>query len=80
LPALKIDGNFYAMKANCQEELENSKETIKILNGKITNIEETILPIESSTRTIIEIKHINKTDKKYPRNYDKILKKAIEKK
>lgn len=80
LPALKINGLFIPMKSNIEEELNSSQDTISILNGKLKLVEESILPIENSKRTILVIEHISKTDEIYPRSYDKILKKPLKKK
>lgn len=80
LPALKIGGQFLPMKANIDRELETSKETIEILNGKIKEIKKLELPKEKSVRTILVIEHINHTDCKYPRRYDKIIKQPLVKK
>lgn len=77
LPALKIGGLFLPLKANITTELENSKETIEILGGQIESIEKYLLPVEKSQRTILIIKHKEKTPLPYPRSYDKILKKPL---
>lgn len=79
IPSLKINGIFIAMKANIEEELEKSKDTIEILNAKVKNIEKILLPIENSKRTILIIEHIKPTLEIYPRSYDKILKKPLKK-
>ncbi len=79
LPALKVGGLFLPMKANIETELETSKETIEILGGKINAIKKMELPKEKSIRTILIIEHIKHTDGKYPRVYDKILKKPLSK-
>lgn len=67
------------MKSSFEKELNESKDTIEILGGKVNNIEEIILPVEESKRTILVIEHVKKTDVTYPRNYDKILKKPLKK-
>lgn len=77
LPALKINGLFIPLKANIAEELEEAKDTISILNGKIISKEEYTLPIENSKRTILIIEHNRKTNSKYPRPYNKILKNPL---
>lgn len=79
IPALKIDGYFIPMKANINKELKDLENALDILNGKIETIEKFLLPIENSNRTIILIKHIAKTDKIFPRGYDKILKNPLKK-
>lgn len=67
IPMVEKEGYFIAMKANAAEEIEESKEIISALGAKIDVIEEFLLPIENSNRTLIKIKKISKTDKKYPR-------------
>lgn len=67
LPLVKENGYFVAMKANIEEELKEAKPMIGTLGGKIETINEFLLPIENSKRTIIKIKKIKKTDAKYPR-------------
>lgn len=79
LPALKIGGIFLPMKSNIEEELENAKDTIELLNGKRINQISFELPIEHSKRAILIIEHSSKTDCLYPRTYDKILKKPLKK-
>lgn len=77
IPMLKIGGYFIPMKANIDEELEKSKNSIKILNGNIENIITFNLPIEGSIRNLVIIKKISKTDNKYPRKFDKISKNPL---
>ncbi len=72
IPMVKEQGYFIAMKANIEEELENSKDILKNLNGKIEKIETFYLPIENSIRNIISIKKQGKTNSIYPRKMDKI--------
>lgn len=75
IPIVKEQGYFIAMKANIEEELDNSKEILKKLNSNIEKIETFYLPIENSLRNIILIKKIKKTDLIYPRKIDKIKEK-----
>lgn len=72
IPMVKVNGNFIAMKANIEEELEEGKTILKNLNSKIEKIETFYLPIEESLRNIILIKKIQKTNSLYPRRIDKI--------
>lgn len=74
IPMVKVNGNFIAMKANIEEELEEGKTILKDLNSKIEKIETFYLPIEESLRNIILIKKIQKTNLLYPRRMDKIKK------
>ena len=62
------------MKANINDEIERSLDMINKLNGKIKDIKEFTLPIENSTRTLVKIEKIGKTNNKYPRRYSEIKK------
>ena len=77
IPYVKINGNFIAMKANASEELKEAGNTHEKLGAKLSSINEFELIKENSKRTIIVYDKINKTDIKYPRKYDIIIKKAI---
>ncbi len=79
IPALKIGGFFIPLKANVEEEYPLFLEAIERLNGEIIEKQEFLLPIEKSKRTILIVKHIDKTNEIYPRTYDKILKKPLKK-
>ena len=59
-----------------EEEIENAKSAIKILGGKISKVD-TYNLIDSSERTIINVKKIAKTDKHYPRTASKIKSNAL---
>jgi len=68
LPFSKNKGVFIAMKgAQAKEEIVDSKKAIKLLGGKVNNINTFILPKEDSERSIIIIDKKTKTPKKYPR-------------
>ena len=77
IPFVKVNGYFISMKGNAQEELEISKNTHSILGAKIDSINEFKLIKEQSNRTIIIYKKEKETDNKYPRIYDKIIKKHL---
>lgn len=79
LPLLKDDGLFIPLKGELSNELVESKETLEVLNSKILNQIEFLLPIENSKRTILIIKRIDKISTDYPRSYDKIIKKPLKK-
>lgn len=74
LPMVKINGYFIAMKANIEEEKQESKEILKKLDSNIEHIETFYLPIENSIRNIILIKKEAKTNIIYPRRIEKIRK------
>lgn len=70
LPFVKIDGEFVVYKSgNIEEEIENSKNAINLLGGKIKSIFK--YKIGENERSIIVIKKIKETDKKFPRQGNK---------
>lgn len=72
LPMVKINGYFIAMKANIEEEKEESKDILKKLDSTIEHIETFYLPIENSLRNIVKIKKEVKTNPIYPRKIEKM--------
>ena len=79
IPYVKLNGYFIAMKANYEEELKKAEDAINILGGKLDNIITFNLPIINATRSLVIIRKIKETEKKYPRIYDKIIKKPLQK-
>lgn len=77
IPLLKINKYFISYKGNISREIFESENALKQLDSKIDKIEEFELPKENSNRTIIKIKKINKTNKKYPRKFSEIKKKPL---
>ena len=65
------------MKANCEEELKNTKNLYKELSLELESKEEFLLPFENSKRTIIRYLKTSKTNSKYPRRYDQIKKRPL---
>ena len=76
-PYLKVNGHFLPMKGKLTEELEESKSTLKVLDGQIEKEIDFNLPLEGSTRTILDIKKTKPTKGLYPRRYDQIKKKVL---
>ena len=72
IPMVKVNGYFIAMKANIDEEKEESKDILNKLNSKIEYIETFHLPIEESIRNIVKIKKEVKTNPIYPRKIEKM--------
>ena len=66
IPFLKVNGRFLPQKLNVNE-LEESKNALKILNSEIINIYNFKLPISGDERIILEIVKKSKTNKIYPR-------------
>lgn len=76
IPMLKIGKYFIAMKANIEEELNDSKVALKLLNSKIDNIIKFKLPNEDN-RTLIKITKEKATNKIYPRKNSEIKRKKL---
>ena len=78
LPYVKLGGLFISYKAdNIHEELKKSENPVKILGGKIENIDSFILPKSDMKRTLITIKKVKKTPNKYPRGGGKPKKEPL---
>lgn len=72
LPAVKNGGVFIAMKGpGGDEELENAKNAVEILGGKIKSVEHFTWTESKYERTIIVIEKIKSTPKLYPRGQGK---------
>ncbi len=79
LPLTKKHGFFIAMKgAQAKEELINAKSAITLLGGQVDETHLFTLPTEESERSIIMIKKVKKTPKKYPRKAGTPNKEPIE--
>ena len=77
LPMLKIEGTFLAMKGSkANEELNDAKNAINLLGGKLINQMNLELPYNYGFRSIISIKKINHI-KGYPRKYLDMIKKPL---
>ena len=68
MPFVKPDGYFISYKAGeCEDEIDNSKNAINILSGKIEKVEKFSLPDSEISRSFIKIKKIKNLSNKYPR-------------
>lgn len=68
LPFVNIGGRFVSYKSgNVDNELEISKNAIKLLGGEIGEVCSYVLPETDFSRTLIPIKKVKATAKKYPR-------------
>ena len=63
--------------AKITNEIDKTKKTPEILGASLTSINKFNLIKEESLRTILIYKKNNKTDNKYPRKYDAIIKKPL---
>lgn len=68
LPFVKTGGCFIAYKSEkVSEELTASENAVSILGGKIEKIEEFTLPYSDIFRSLLCIRKVRNTSKKYPR-------------
>ena len=68
LPYVKVDGYFVPYKSGkIDEELSESKKAVFVLGGKIEDEVKFNLPDSDISRSLIKIKKISSTPKKYPR-------------
>lgn len=78
MPYVKIGGHFISYKSgNISQELENSKNAVKALGGKITRSEIFNLPDTDMERSLIVIEKTLVTPKIYPRSAGKPSKEPI---
>ncbi|MDP2814382.1 MAG: 16S rRNA (guanine(527)-N(7))-methyltransferase RsmG [Erysipelotrichaceae bacterium] len=77
LPFVRVNGFFIAMKGSSgQEELEVSKNALKVLGGNVSSVIKETLP-DGSARMNILIQKVSISPSKYPRAYAQIKKKAL---
>lgn len=67
LPLTRVGGFFLAYKGVCSEEIEQSGRAIRVLGGKIAEIDEFKLSGECDSRTLIRIEKVFATPNRYPR-------------
>ncbi len=68
LPFVKIGGLFAAYKeAKVEEEVEEARNAIEILGGKLKEIRKIKLPNSDIVRSLVIIDKVSKTPEKYPR-------------
>ena len=78
MPLVKVGGKVISMKGSLiQEELENSKNAIKILGGQIEKVDEFDLPNSDISRNIVLIDKIKNTPNRYPRKAGEPSKKPL---
>lgn len=79
IPLVKVNGKCISMKGpDIEAELQNGKRAIKILGGKISNVDCFELPNTDIKRTILIIDKVEKTPLKYPRKPGMPAKEPIE--
>lgn len=70
LPYVKVGGKFIAYKGDCEEELAEAANAIKVLGGEIENVVRYELE-NCGKRTIVIVKKVCATPAKYPRGNGK---------
>lgn len=71
LPLAKVDGYLVALKGpKAQDELAEAKNAIEVLGGSVKEVKELTLPDTDDERTLIVVKKVKATPKKYPRQAD----------
>jgi len=77
IPLVKVNGFFIALKgSNYQEEVDNSKQALRLLTSEVENIITYELG-NYGTHSLIKIKKLKETVAKYPRAYAAIKKKPL---
>jgi len=78
MPFVKVNGHFVALKGpSIEEEINESKNAIGTLGGRLEKIIETTIPEYDVNHKLIIVEKIKATDKKYPRKPSQIEKKPI---
>lgn len=78
VPYLKVGGELIAYKGlNYLEEIEESKNALKVLNSEINVVKEDILDFLNETRYTVSVKKNKITNHKYPRLYKDIKKRPL---
>lgn len=68
IPLAKVDGYLVALKGpKAQDELVEAKNAIEVLGGRVEEVKELTLPDTDDERTLIVVKKVKATPKKYPR-------------
>ena len=68
MPFVKVNGKCLCMKgSSSEEEIENSKNAIKILGGELIKTEDFYIPNTDIKRRIVQVNKIKETSNKYPR-------------
>ena len=76
IPMTKVNGYFVALKGNVEEEINEARSAIKVLDASLEEKIEFKLPIEDSNRTLLKFKKL-KDNKKYPRKNSEIKKSRL---
>ena len=68
LPFVKVEGEFISCKSgDSDEEIRDAEFAVKVLGGKITDVDKFQLPGTDMGRSLVKIKKVKNTAGKYPR-------------
>ncbi len=79
IPFVKEEGVFISYKGNLDETLENGIYAIETLGAEVEDVFTANLPFENSTRNFVISRKKCQTDEEYPRTFEKINKKPLQK-
>jgi len=78
LPFVKVGGVFVAMKgADSEDEINEAKNAIKLLGGKIEAVEDYKVPGTDVIHRLVIVRKVAATPREYPRKYAKIKKSPL---
>ena len=78
LPFVKVGGQFLAMKStSSDQELEEATHAVKLLGGRVTEVQDYQIPGTDITHRLIVIQKMAPTLKGYPRRWAKIQKEPL---
>ena len=78
LPFVKVGGKFLAMKSTgCDQELAEADHAVKVLGGRVTQVEDYAIPGTGVTHRLIIIQKAAPTPKGYPRKWTRIQKNPL---
>lgn len=77
LPLTRTGGLFCAMKAECEEELKAAANAIRVLGGEVEAVKRFALPASEVKRTLILIRKLHATARRYPRSNAQIRKNPL---
>lgn len=68
IPYTKINGFFISYKSGkIEEELEQAEKAVYVLGGKVQNVDKFVLSDTDMERSLVVIRKVKETPKKYPR-------------
>lgn len=77
LPLVRTGGLFCAMKAECEEELESADRAIRTLGAEVAEVRRFHLPGSEVARTLVFLRKVRATARKYPRSNAQIRKNPL---